>query len=137
MAAPLPERVEAPGQPAADRRAAPREPELEAPAAGEPAPAATFFSSLRYLGQLDRTYLLCEAAGELVLIDQHAAHERVAFQRLRERYGEQHLPVQRLLFPHDLELSPEQAAAAAEARAELAAVGFELARRRRATRFAI
>ena len=56
----------------------------------EPAPVAEergFFSSLVYLGQLHRTYLLCQAPGELVLIDQHAAHERVAFERLREAHG--------------------------------------------------
>ena len=45
----------------------------------------SFFSELRYIGQLDRTYLVCEAAGELVLIEQHAAHERVQFQRLRRQ----------------------------------------------------
>ena len=49
----------------------------------EPAALAGYFSSLRYLGQLDLTYLVCEADGELVLVDQHAAHERVELARLR------------------------------------------------------
>ncbi len=98
-------------------------PEREAPAELE---ASTFFSSLRYIGQLDKTYLLCEMAGELVLIDQHAAHERVEFQRLRERYREESLPVQRLLFPHRVELSEQEAALVADAGEALAAVGFEL-----------
>lgn len=91
-----------------------------------PAPATDFFSSLRYLGQLDKTFLICEAAGELVLIDQHAAHERVEFQRLRARFTEQTLPVQRLLFPLRLELSDAEAAIVADAGGDLAAVGFEL-----------
>ncbi len=85
-----------------------------------------FFSSLRYLGQLDRTYLLCEGEGELVLLDQHAAHERVEFQRLRRAYHERSVPVQTLLFPHNLELTGKQRAAAADSITELSAVGFEL-----------
>ncbi|HTE55374.1 MAG TPA: DNA mismatch repair endonuclease MutL [Kofleriaceae bacterium] len=84
------------------------------------------FSSLRFLGQLDRTYLVCERDGELVLVDQHAAHERVAFQRLRERYQSRALPRQQLLFPQTLGLDRGQAAVAIEAQAALDAVGFEI-----------
>ncbi len=83
-----------------------------------------FFSSLRYLGQLDRTYLICDGDGELVLIDQHAAHERVEFQRLRERTGP--LAQQRLLFPTHVEASPAHLAAVTEAAELLAATGFEV-----------
>jgi DNA mismatch repair protein MutL len=100
------------------------------PAVPDSAPATepenAFFSRLRYLGQLDRTYLLCESEGELILIDQHAAHERVAFQRLRDRYQERAVPVQRLLFPQSLELGTAQVAVAVEAAADLSAVGFEV-----------
>lgn len=88
--------------------------------------AAPFFGALRYLGQLDKTYLVCEAAGELVLVDQHAAHERVAFQRLRDRYRERSMPVQRLLFPARVELSAAEAAVVDESAGDLAALGFEL-----------
>ena len=65
--------------------------------------AERFFSTLTYLGQLDRTYLVCEAPGELVLIDQHAAHESVAFQRLREAHDRRQVRTQRLLLPATLE----------------------------------
>jgi len=100
-------------------------PTTAAPSA--PAPAAGgFFGRLSYLGQLDRTYLLCEAAGELVLIDQHAAHERIAFQRLREAHATSGPRTQRLLFPRTLELQARQAGAAADHAAALAAIGFEL-----------
>ena len=88
--------------------------------------ATGFFGSLRYLGQLDRTFLVCEAPGELVLIDQHAAHERIAFQRLRDAYREQALRSQRLLFPRTVELDAVQAAAAEVNREALLAIGFEL-----------
>jgi len=95
-------------------------------AANPGADAPGFFAALRYLGQLDRTYLLCEGDGELVLIDQHAAHERVAFQRLRERSEGEGVPVQRLLFPTTIELPPAEAALAADSGAVLAAVGFDV-----------
>jgi DNA mismatch repair protein MutL len=85
-----------------------------------------FFASLRYLGQLDRTYLVCESEGELVMIDQHAAHERVAFERLRERHQRRALPRQQLLFPQTIGLDRGQEAVALEARAALDSIGFEI-----------
>jgi DNA mismatch repair protein MutL len=108
--------------------AAPRAPAAVSPAqpTGDRSEAALFFTRLRYIGQLDRTYLVCEAGGEMVLVDQHAAHERVAFQRLRERYQQRAVPVQRLLFPKTLDLAPAQAAIAEELRQTLSDMGFEL-----------
>jgi DNA mismatch repair protein MutL len=96
--------------------------------APEPAPVEErgFFSSLVYLGQLQRTYLVCQAPGELVLIDQHAAHERVAFERLRQAHGNQSVPSQRLLLPATVELEPALAAAVVDHAALLATLGFEL-----------
>jgi DNA mismatch repair protein MutL len=93
------------------------------------APAETgFFASLLYIGQLHRTYLLCEADGELVLIDQHAAHERVAFERIRAAHRDRAVARQRLLFPIPIELDDTAAAVAAgeEARAALEALGFDI-----------
>jgi DNA mismatch repair protein MutL len=91
------------------------------------APAA-FFAGLNYIGQLDRTYLICEGQGELILIDQHAAHERVAFQRLRVAHGQRTIARQCLLFPIPIEVDEEAAAAARspETEAVLAGLGFEL-----------
>ncbi|MBI4512414.1 MAG: DNA mismatch repair endonuclease MutL [Deltaproteobacteria bacterium] len=98
------------------------------PGAPEPLDlAGSFFSSLSYLGQLDRTYLVCESAGELVLLDQHAAHERIAFQRLRKAHAEHRPPTQRLLFPRTFELGASHAAAAAEHGETLSSIGFEIA----------
>src|SRR6185295_1064975 len=74
-------------------------------------PASVYFGQLRYLGQLDLTYLACEGDGELVLIDQHAAHERVELARLRERYaqgGGERVAVQSMLFPVTLDATPAQ-----------------------------
>ncbi|HEY3359604.1 MAG TPA: DNA mismatch repair endonuclease MutL [Polyangia bacterium] len=88
--------------------------------------AGGFFHRLTYLGQLHRTYLVCEAPGELVLIDQHAAHERIAFQRLREAHQRRQVRTQRLLFPLTLELGPAELSAAETEREALAALGFEV-----------
>lgn len=85
-----------------------------------------FFSSLSYLGQLDLTYLLCEREGELVLVDQHAAHERVMFQKLVERHRARAIPRQQLLFPLTVELDKKLAAAAEESIEQLGSVGFEI-----------
>ncbi|MCP4448659.1 MAG: DNA mismatch repair endonuclease MutL [Myxococcales bacterium] len=92
----------------------------------EPTHGTEFFSSLRYLGQLDRTYLLCEAEGELVMLDQHAAHERVELDKLLSRYRDGSMPVQKLLLPQTVALNPKQATAAEAHGEQLAALGFEL-----------
>ncbi|HEX7841935.1 MAG TPA: hypothetical protein VF469_30905, partial [Kofleriaceae bacterium] len=92
--------------------------------------AAGLFSQLRYLGQLDLTYLACEGDGELVLIDQHAAHERVELARLRERHargsGEPRVAVQNMLFPVTLDATPPELALVGRVGGLLAQVGFEV-----------
>ena len=63
------------------------------------------FSSLDYLGQFDGTYLVFAAPGVMILLDQHAAHERILYERLREAKGAG-LEAQSLLIPEVLEMSP-------------------------------
>ena len=84
-----------------------------------------FFGGLTYIGQLDRTYLVCEGRDELVLVDQHAAHERVAFARLRAAHTRRDIRRQRLLFPLPVEVDEIGAALAADGRA-LEPFGFEV-----------
>jgi DNA mismatch repair protein MutL len=96
------------------------------PAEGET--AVSFFGDLRYIGQLHGTYLVCEAPGELVLIDQHASHERLTFQRLRRAYRARQVRSQRLLFPVPVELD-EAAQASVDSEAArhlLEGLGFEV-----------
>ena len=113
---------------------------LEGPAPGDAggeappfaAPFATGVSALRPLGQVDRTYLVAEAADGLVLVDQHAAHERVLYERVRAaRARGDGTPdggalAQPLLQAAVVELSAGQWALAASLAAELAAVGWVL-----------
>ena len=64
-----------------------------------------FFSSLRILGQIFGCYLVCASADGLALIDQHAAHERVAFEKLRRQLEAGKVESQTLLIPETVELS--------------------------------
>ncbi len=90
-----------------------------------PTTAPGFFASLKYLGQLDLTYLVCEGDGELVLIDQHVAHERVELSRLKAGHGERDVPTQRMLFPTTIELEPRLLDIAERMTDVLAQVGYE------------
>lgn len=85
-----------------------------------------YFSSLAVIGQFHAEYILCQAAGELVIIDQHAASERVAFQRLRRQYEASGVESQRLLFPEMVELSFSEVAAAQRFSSDLTRIGLEL-----------
>jgi len=61
---------------------------------------------VRIIGQLDRSYILCELGPDLLLVDQHAAHERVRLERLQSRYNAGKNSVQELLDAVHLELPP-------------------------------
>ncbi|HEX9264855.1 MAG TPA: DNA mismatch repair endonuclease MutL [Candidatus Binatia bacterium] len=64
-----------------------------------------FFASMRILGQILGCYLICASAKGLALIDQHAAHERVAFEKLRQQLNAGQVAMQTLLMPQIVELS--------------------------------
>jgi DNA mismatch repair protein MutL len=97
-----------------------------APDKGENAGESTF-SGLRLIGQLMELYLLCERDNHLVVIDQHAAHERILFGRLAEAYLKQQIPVQHLLFPVSVELAPEQYERLGRRQPELIRLGLDVA----------
>ena len=63
----------------------------------------------KILGVLNRLYILMENAGGLVLVDQHAAHERILFEELRRRLEANEVPSQKLLLPQTLQLGPRDA----------------------------
>jgi DNA mismatch repair protein MutL len=82
--------------------------------------------SLRLLGQYKGSLILLEGPRALYLVDQHAAHERVLYERFRRALDEQGLRSQRLLQPLVLELGAAEAGAVLAASAELERMGFEL-----------
>ena len=61
------------------------------------------------IGVLSKLYVLMENADGLVLVDQHAAHERVLFEELRRRMEEQGVPTQKLLLPQTFDVPPRDA----------------------------
>ena len=84
-----------------------------------PAPA------FRYLGCAFKCYLIVEVGEDLLLIDQHAAHERILFEQLlAEQKQAGRVPGQGLLIPLTVPLTPEELAAAEDAAGELADIGF-------------
>ena len=61
------------------------------------------------IGVLSKLYVLMENADGLVLVDQHAAHERILFEELRGRMEEQGVPTQKLLLPQTFDVPPRDA----------------------------
>jgi DNA mismatch repair protein MutL len=76
---------------------------------GETETQAGFYSSLEILGQILGCYLICASRRGLVMIDQHAAHERVAFERMRLQLDQGKLERQNLLIPQTFELPLHEA----------------------------
>lgn len=64
---------------------------------------------LKIIGQYDNLYIFCQGTDGLVVIDQHAAHERLLFERLKQQFLKGHISSQTLLFPETLELSAAEA----------------------------
>jgi DNA mismatch repair protein MutL len=74
--------------------------------------------------QLYDSYLVLETAEGMLVIDQHALHERILFEQLKERIRSGSLEVQRLLIPEPVDLSAEQAARTLEQREALQELGL-------------
>ena len=72
------------------------------------APTEAKWTSLQILGQANLTYMVCQKREGLVIVDQHAAHERVLFEKIMRGWRDGGIEVQEFLFPLTLELSPEK-----------------------------
>ena len=84
------------------------------------------FSSLQVVGQVFDGYLVCQGDGEIVLIDQHAAHERVAFERLSAARRTGRVEVQAMLVPQPVEVGAGAPELLSAAGVELSACGLEV-----------
>jgi DNA mismatch repair protein MutL len=84
------------------------------------------FAGLRVIGQLHNAYILCEAEDGLILIDQHAAHERVLYEQLvlRDESGKQASQV--LLVPETVDLGFREAQALEALAPQMKELGFEV-----------
>ena len=90
-------------------------------AAGEPAPP-----EYRYVGEAFDCYVIVEYQGDLLLIDKHAAHERIIFEELKASRARDHrVASQALLIPSEAQLTAEEMSAAVDFGDDLRSVGFE------------
>jgi DNA mismatch repair protein MutL len=81
---------------------------------------------LRVVGQVGAAYVIAEGPDGLYLVDQHAAHERVLFEKLLAQHKEKQIHSQKLLEPESVEVSNEASASLAEQLPLLANLGFEV-----------
>jgi len=81
-------------------------PEKQEETAREAASEKRSFNNLQYLGQVAGTYLIFSGNEGLVIIDQHAAHERILFEKLKESKGKGDIGRQGLLIPEIISMSP-------------------------------
>jgi len=113
--------------------------EDEPPALAEPSPAASAIAAAaaaalpplpRLMGdkvmQVHDAYLVMETPDGMLVIDQHALHERILFEQLKERLRTGPLEKQRLLIPEPVDLPADQAARALEQKEALAELGLEI-----------
>ena len=100
----------------------------ETTAAPSTQPEHSEFPPLGYaLGQLHGIYIVAQNQAGLVLVDMHAAHERVVYEKLKQALDFSTVPTQSLLTPAALNVSPLDVATVAEQGATLAQLGFEMA----------
>ncbi|MBI4571218.1 MAG: DNA mismatch repair endonuclease MutL [Chloroflexi bacterium] len=114
-------------------RQQPTQAHLAQPATRDPRPAAPPAAALvdqlpllRPVGQIENTYVIAEGPDGLYLVDQHAAHERVLYERFLARGENGARELQPLLQPATLELTPRQRALLDAFAGELAAAGLEV-----------
>jgi DNA mismatch repair protein MutL len=128
--------MDRPSQPALTRAFAFQSPGFaEAPQAAafrseEPAQASDERSEAYPLGaaraQLHENYIVAQTATGIVLVDQHAAHERLVYERLKRQMTEAGIPTQTLLIPEIVDLSPADAARILDAAPALDRVGLKV-----------
>jgi DNA mismatch repair protein MutL len=81
---------------------------------------------LRVLGQLADTYIIAEGPSGLYLIDQHAAHERILYDRILAQWAQKKVEVQGLLQPITIELSPREEETLRTSKESLVKFGFTM-----------
>ncbi len=84
------------------------------------------WSLLQVIGQAGLTYIVCQSDKGLILIDQHAAHERIAFERLMNQWRGGKIEIQQFLFPLAIDLNEEKVELLIKRRDEFSKLGIEL-----------
>ncbi len=86
----------------------------------------TYWSSFQVIGQINLTYIVCQKDNQMILVDQHAAHERVAFEKLMRKWQGGVIDLQTYLFPLVIDLSPEKCEAILFHQTEIQKMGIEI-----------
>lgn len=102
------------------------EPGSSSPRVPTPAELNSAFGEAKTAMQIQDSYLVLETKEGMLVIDQHALHERILFEQLRRRVRDGKLEVQRLLIPEPIDLPAEQAALVLEAADALRELGLEV-----------
>ena len=79
----------------------------------------------RIVGEVFNAYIIVEVGEKMLIIDKHAAHERILFENLKKNMYSAEVPSQLLMIPVDIMLMSDEVAALEEFRPEIEAVGFE------------
>ncbi len=87
---------------------------------------AKTWARLQVIGQMDLTYIVTQADGKMILVDQHAAHERVAFERLMKGFKEGGLEIQSLLLPLTIDLEETEVEALLGLQEDLGKMGITI-----------
>jgi DNA mismatch repair protein MutL len=81
---------------------------------------------MRLIGQVGTSYIVAEGPDGLYLIDQHAAHERILFEKLMKQYAQKSIPVQALLSPVVIDLSSSAYGLLSKQLPGLISLGFDI-----------
>ncbi|MDX1764781.1 MAG: DNA mismatch repair endonuclease MutL, partial [bacterium] len=96
------------------------------PVASSAPPVQTLFEqTLVPIGQIADSFIITQDKDGLILVDQHAAHERILFERFKKAYHRSRVPVQRLLVPVNMELSQKEGLLLTEHKELLSRLGIE------------
>ncbi|MCC6933538.1 MAG: DNA mismatch repair endonuclease MutL [Deltaproteobacteria bacterium] len=82
-------------------------------------------ASLRFVGQVLSCYLIFEGADQFLIVDMHAAHERVTFERFKQQFAEGSVEIQRLLIPEEINIEDQDYESWLNAREIVQRLGFE------------
>jgi DNA mismatch repair protein MutL len=88
-------------------------------------PRIEHLKDARFVGRLFQTYLVLELGEDLLLVDQHAAHERILYERLVQRFDRHETISQPLLEPLVIEMSPSDLSIAMDSEEVLKGLGFD------------
>lgn len=85
-----------------------------------------FFSALEIIGQLRELYIVCQSERGMLLIDQHAAHEKINYEKIKNAYEKREIEIQELLFPLVVNLSPSELQTLTEYKEDVESLGIKV-----------